>query len=516
MNFTQQFKAARAVSTPLICVRTSDPASTIRNLSVAAAELATETKASEPAVLTWDVGRGLRGFNEAGKRELGRLLGQTPADATKAPPNFLRLIENAAEDTLIFMANAHRFWPDVNIMQLLWNLRDVFKQKGQTLVPMSTMGAVLPAELQQDVLVLDEPLPSPEQLAEIIKDTFKAAKAKEPKPATVTKAVEATVGLSAFTAEQQSAMSLGVDGLNLSDLWERKRQVIEQVRGLSVWRGGERFKDLGGLDNAKTYFSRLCNGPEGYDGIVFTDEIEKVFAGFGTDSSGTTTKSVGAVLTYMEDKKVAGSLFLGPPGSGKSALAKAIGNEAGIPTVSADWAAMETSLVGATGENVRAALAIITAMFRKPLFIATCNSWGALPPELRRRYWLPTFFFDILTATERTLVWPIHMKDNGIKEQELPDDKDWTGAEIRNCCRNARQLECSLKEAASYVVPVAISAAEQIQKLRSEATGKFISAAAPGFYRFEAGPAAASPTNQIRRLRVRTADIHNDEGGFDA
>jgi hypothetical protein len=47
-------------------------------------------------------------------------------------------------------------------------------------------------------------------------------------------------------------MSLSKKGLDLEQLWERKRQVIEQVPGLSVWRGGETFDDIGGCENIKT------------------------------------------------------------------------------------------------------------------------------------------------------------------------------------------------------------------------------------------------------------------------
>jgi hypothetical protein len=522
MNFTQIFKAARSVSTPLIAVRTPDPASTIRSLSVAAAELAKALKEPEPAVLTHDVANGLKAFNDEGKKTLTKLLGTTDPKSLAAPPNFLKAINKPATDAdktlvdaLIFMANGHRFWNDPLVMQALWNLRDTYKQMGATLVIMATFGAVLPPELTQDVLIIDEPLPTEAELGEIVKDSFKAAqnylpKLKKPTEPTLDRAVSALVGLAAYPAEQTTAMCIGESGLNLDDLWERKRQVIEQVRGFSVWRGGEKFADLGGLENAKRFFSQMMNGPERPDGVVFTDEIEKIFAGFGTDSSGTTTKSVGALLSYMEDRKIAGSLFLGPAGSGKSALAKALGNEAGIPTVSADWAAMETSLVGATGENIRAALAIITAMFKRPLFIATCNSFGALPPELRRRYWLPTLFFDLPRPEERQLIWPIHIKASGLKEQKLPPDDQWTGAEIRNCCNQARILGCTLIEAASYVVPIAISAAEKVRELRTQAAGKFISAAEPGLYRYDGD--AAPTTTTGRRIRKLDADVLTGSG----
>ena len=43
-------------------------------------------------------------------------------------------------------------------------------------------------------------------------------------------------------------------------------------------------------------------------------------------------------------------------------------------------------------------------------------------------------------------------------------------------------MSCTLQEAATYIVPVSVSAKEQIEQLRSEAHGKYISASHPGVY----------------------------------
>ena len=46
------------------------------------------------------------------------------------------------------------------MVQGIWNLRDVFKAGGQMLVLVTPPGATLPVELQNDVMVIDEPLPA--------------------------------------------------------------------------------------------------------------------------------------------------------------------------------------------------------------------------------------------------------------------------------------------------------------------------------------------------------------------
>lgn len=56
----------------------------------------------------------------------------------------------------------------------------------------------------------------------------------------------------------------------------------------------------------------------------------------------------GTILMYMQDREADGVIFIGSPGAAKSAVAKATGGAAGIPTIAFDLAAMESSLVGAS------------------------------------------------------------------------------------------------------------------------------------------------------------------------
>ena len=84
---------------------------------------------------------------------------------------------------------------------------------------------------------------------------------------------------------------------------------------------------------------------------------------------------------------------------------------------------MESSLVGASTDRLRTALKIIDAVSQgRMLFIATCNSIASLPPELRRRFTLGTFFFDLPTEEEREIIWQIYLKKYGVSG-ELPDDE---------------------------------------------------------------------------------------------
>src|SRR5204863_3231442 len=144
-------------------------------------------------------------------------------------------------------------------------------------------------------------LPAADDLRRIVTNTFGEASLSEPTAEVVEKAVDALIGLAAFPAEQAVAMSLSKSGLDTPGLWERKRQVIEQTPGLSVWRGGETFDDIGGCSNIKRFLMAVIEGEEAPRGIVFLDEIEKAFAGTGTDLSGVKTELTGTVLAWMQD-----------------------------------------------------------------------------------------------------------------------------------------------------------------------------------------------------------------------
>jgi hypothetical protein len=246
---TEQFrlviKAARRVGTPLVAVRTADPASAIAHVSASV-----NGKNENVPLVVWDFIGGLQGRNEAGKSAVAKVLAEN--SAAIGPGDMLALAGRLAADGIVFFLNAQRFWEQPDVLQGIWNLRDAFKAAGQMLVLVTPSGATLPVELQNDVMMIDEPLPCPDDLAQLVADTFESANVAPPDEAVVAKAVDALVGLAAFPAEQVLAMSLSKKGLDLDRLWERKRQAVEQTPGLTVWRGGETFEQIGGCDNIKT------------------------------------------------------------------------------------------------------------------------------------------------------------------------------------------------------------------------------------------------------------------------
>ncbi len=364
MELTQQFRRARAAGTPLLCVRTADPAATISALS--------KPNGKQPPILRWDIVNGIRAINKAGETAMQDA--NIDPDATVGPVDALIAAARLPNESILFFSNAHRVIQEQGVSQAIWNLRDPFKHHGRSLVLLCP-SIELPAEIQQDVLVLDEPLPDFQALEKIVRDTFQGAGLPAPAPGdeSVVKATDAICGLAAFPAEQVCAMSISKSGLDVDQLWERKRQAIEMTPGLSVWRGGETFDGIGGCENVKAFMMAVLHGHEPPRAIVYLDEIDKQMAGAGTDTSGVATEMHGSLLTWMQDHKANGSLFLGPPGAAKSVVAKATGNTAGIPTIAFDLGAMKSSLVGDSGSRLRQALKVIQAISQGQTFwVATC------------------------------------------------------------------------------------------------------------------------------------------------
>ncbi|MBI5486471.1 MAG: hypothetical protein HY905_03985 [Deltaproteobacteria bacterium] len=477
MKIIDQLRAARRVSVPLIAIATPDPATTMDIIA----------KDIGAPVLTWDVVRGIRPANEAGRAAVETAF-RDEAKSITEPAAMLDRAGRLPKESLLFVLQANRYLEGPaaeTVVQAIWNLRDAFKADTRTLV---MLGAVfrLPPELAQDVLVLDEALPDGEQLRTVVAAQFDAAQLEPPKAVVLERAVDALRGLAAFSAEQVTAMSLRKSGLDLDALWERKRRMIEQAPGLSVNRSGETYDDLRGIENAKAFGRRILGGKAAPKAVVFIDEIEKAMAGAAGDTSGVSQDFLASLLTYMQDHAATGIIAVGPRGSGKSAWAKATGNTGRIPTIAFDLGGMKGSLVGQSEANIRGALKVVSAVADdNALWIATCNSIGSLPPELLRRFTYGLWFFDLPTADERQGIWQLYVGKYELAEQKLPEDESWTGAEIRVCCDLAWRLGSTLVEASNFVVPVARSAAQQVEQLRLLANGRFISASSPGVYRYE-------------------------------
>jgi hypothetical protein len=516
LSIIERLRHARRVSVPLVAINTADPEATV--LSIA-------RSVNGGPVIRWDSVRGVGAVNQAGK-EVAAKFSDVDATGEGGATTFLaKLADAATRGTMAFMYNADQHLSDGSgakyVIQAAWNLRDTFKSTGSMLIMLGPSFS-LPPHLQNDIIVLDEELPDAEQLAKIVKDQDAAAMVcgkcggtkkvagldcdacagtgrrarKALSDELVNTAVEAALGLPAFTAEQAVAMSLrpgGKEGtgknakdlptIDIDHLWSTKKSIINQVAGLTVEDNDMTFDDIGGMAHIRDFAACLFSGPYPPSLVVQIAEIEKAMAGTEGDLSGTSQDQLGVLLEAMENNSWNGLICFGSPGTGKSAITKAMANTFGRMSLVLDLGACKGSLVGESEAKVRAAVKTIKAIGGSSVFfVATANKLN-IKPELMRRFAAGIWFSDLPSAEEKKAIWKIHRKKYGIEVgDKAPDDTDWTGSDIRNLCRMAHTMGKPLADVLKFSNSNGKVSPETIRAARAAADGRFLNCSAPGVY----------------------------------
>ena len=116
-----------------------------------------------------------------------------------------------------------------------------------------------------------------------------------------------------------------------------------------------------------------------------------------------------------------------------------------------------------------------------------------MPPELTRAERFDGIvFLDLPSREQKDRIWQQYIELFELDaDQKLPSDDRFTGAEIRSCCRLAALLDVPLVQAAVNVVPVAVTASESVDTLRSWASGRCLDSEAGGIYKFKKQKARA-------------------------
>ena len=436
----------------------------------------------EWSLAIWDIDHGLQVNGQA-------------AEAASDPVAAIKSVNALAPDgdqgsALLVLPNFHRLMNSAEIIQALAHQIHEGKQNRTFIVILSPV-VQIPVELEKQFVVIEHELPGRDQIAEIARGVA-TEEGELPEGESLTTVLDAAAGLTRMEAEGAFSLSLVRNGvLKPCDIWELKAGMLKKSGLLELHRGGETFDDLGGLDAIKGFCRQAL-----------------------------------ATRTADDPVHARGIMLLGVPGTGKSAFSKALGNETGRPTLTLDVGALMGSLVGQTESNVRQALRIVDAMapcvlfvdeIEKALagsassgqtdsgvsarlfgslltwlsdhetdvfFIGTCNDISKLPPEFSRAERFDgVFFLDLPSAAEKEAIWSMYVERFGVDlGQKRPTDTDWTGAEIRSCCRLAKLLDVPLVEAAKNVVPVAVTAAEAVDRLRTWASGRCLCSYQPGIY----------------------------------
>ncbi|MBB01547.1 AAA family ATPase [bacterium] len=439
---------------------------------------------------TWDIEQGLKVPGAESESS-----GNDPLAAIRAVNGLVTPDGTAA----LVLQNFHRFLQSAEIVQAIAQQIVTGKQNRTILIILAPV-VQLPIELEKLFVVIEHELPDREQLGEIARG-IATEDSELPTGPELETVLDAAAGLTRMEAENAFSLSLVRHGRVTPDVvWELKTQTLKKSGSLELHRGQDNFSSLGGMSALKSFCKRALLQPSRGD----------------------------------ERRRPRGVLLLSPPGCGKSQFCKALGKEVGRPVLILDVGSLLGSLVGQSEERTRQALHVVDAMSPCVLMIdevekafagangsgdsgvssrmlgtflswlndhssdvfvvCTANNVSKLPPEFgRSERFDGIFFLDLPGREEKDAIWNIYKTLFEIdSDQRVPDDTNWTGAEIKACCRLSALLDVPLVQAAQNVVPIAMTANESVERLRKWAGGRCLSANQPGIYQ-------ASETSKQRR-----------------
>ena len=499
----EEFDRARKRAVPLLVVETADPGASIKQLR--------EKYKEEVPLIRWDSANAYEGLNAKGKEALVEA-GAEGLSTADPPFEHIKKAANFRTGTILLIQNGHQYMGNGSLdhaafAQSLWNLRDKYKAGGQKRqCVLMDYEAHLPEELRQDFVVIEDPLPTGEELWAIAEKLYIQLKIALPNEREKDRIIQTLKGLSIFSAEQAISLSLTHQGMDLTRLWRMKKKQIEQTAGLEIHQDLPTFADVRGADSLMEFLKMYVEGKKPPDGIVFMDELEKMFAGIEGDTSGTSQEQHGEFLRWMQNNRIPGLVMVGHPGTGKSHISKALAGEFKLPMIEMNVGAMKGSYIGETGKQTRAALKQILAIGR-PLIMGTSNSLSIIPPEMKRRFKLGTWFLDLPTKEEKDAVWDLYEAKYGVAKQTRPDDTGWTQSEIEVCVDMTATLNGgTLLKSASYVTPISKSDPEKVERLRRVAHKRFNSAAHQGTYEYK------EHAWMTKELEDREIDLSEFEG----
>jgi ATPase family associated with various cellular activities (AAA) len=280
---------------------------------------------------TWDVAQGLHVSGQSEEAE----------STTSDPLAAIRSINTLATPdgtAILVLSNFHHFTKSAEIVQALQH-QIVQGKQNRTFVVILSPVVEIPMELDKQIVVIEHELPSREQLEELAR-SIATEEGELPEGDELNTVLDAAAGLTRYEAEGAFSLSLVREqAIRPQSIWELKSQMLKKSGLISLHRGNESFDDLGGLEALKNFCTRVMQRQGDAD----------------------------------PRKRPRGVLLLSPPGCGKSAFAKALGNETGRPTLTLDIGSLMGSLVGQTESNIRQALKITDAMAPCVLFLDECE-----------------------------------------------------------------------------------------------------------------------------------------------
>jgi len=505
----------------------------------AAVEIRKVAIAEGAAIKEWDVVNGFRDFSETniGSHTLAGDGNIDPHGAFMHPLTYLRSPENTNAQFYVFYTLHHYLEGNPQLQHLITTYNQILPSSNVVVV-IVTPDIPLPVQ-GENVLSITFDTPSLNELRESltavvdgIRDEFGGGVDMDDDA--YNRVCYVGAGMTKNDFEIYSALSLvraGRDGLPcvtadevIKGVSEGKTDVVNQSEILELYPSTS-IENVGGLENLKEWVARRRRCYWGEAGE------------FG-----------------VEPPK--GIVLVGPPGTGKSLVAKAVSSELGVPLVRLDFGRVFNSLVGSSEQRMRQALRQVESMApvvlfadeidkglggigsggdsgvssrvlgsfltwlqdcKHPVFtMVTANNVTGLPPELLRRGRFDAIFSTSLpNATERREVLRIHLSLRGRSiedfnkaeiEEYLKATEGYVPAEIESSVKDALVDAFSAGEdltmdhmlvAVRAMVPLSKAFEKRIKEMNEWA----INNATPAGKKQEPAPATSLGARVIKRTR---------------
>lgn len=451
-------------------------------------------------LVAWDVGGGLRFPNAAQPTSPDSSSGD-PLAALRALP----ALASRDGTALLLLHNFHKFLGSPEVLQTTFTRLVQGKQQRTFLVVLAPT-AEIPIELQKVFVVFDHPLPTRAQLERMARELTSETPEDFPQGEDLERVLDAAAGLTRYESEGAFALSLARHNrLHPECIWQFKAQALAKSGLCALYRGeAKSFANLKGVDHLRRLTAQLLR-PD-------------------------------CPVTPR------GWLFVGPPNSGKTSVAKAIAADNHLPLILADLPSLKAKYVGESEARVRRFISLCEAMApccilldevedalagataaqagdsgvsrdqlstilkwrsestARVFLIATCNEpQGLLAVKQGALFRDGRFdglvFFDLPDREVKDGIWALNRQAYRILPGEPnPPDDGWAPGNIEVCCQRAVQYQVPLAEAARYVRP---TPREGIDQLRAWANGQCLSASQPGIYQHTPSPGRS--TRRVHR-----------------
>lgn len=449
----------------------------------------------------WSITRGLlrHRANLSAKAEGKR--------GTKDPIVALREIMDISEPAIVVLKDYHLFLGDASVKRGLRDLASSLRFTYTSVVILSPPFTI-PQELEKDLTIVDFPLPSIEELEDLLgRIEVEVAEAPEYE---ITKdnsgrrlLLEAALGLTLSEAENVFAKAL-VKASRLTEaevpfIFSEKRQIIRKSGLLEYVDIHENFEDIGGLEHLKRWLDerRLAFTREARD---FGLPVPKGVLLMGVQGCGKSlsAKAVAALYRMPLLRLDMGTVFGSFVGESESRIRGALNLAQGvspcvlwIDEIDKGLGGLKGDGSGDSGTSQRVFGTLVTWMQEndKPVFVvATANNISFLPPEiLRKGRFDEIFFIDLPNEETRAGIFAIHLARHGRDHRQFDLEQlakatdGFSGAEIEaalvsglfTALHAGRELSTAdLLKAVGETFPLSHTMREEILRIRDWAKGR--------------------------------------------